>query len=236
MYPLKDLSRSFTTPHVNRLLLIVNIVVFAFLWLSDLSILPSNASVSIMLKDFVMIPDEIIAGQRLFTIFTSMFMHAGWIHLLGNMLYLYIFGGKIEETFGHVGYLAVYLSSGIVAALTHVISVFMFSPSELGTLVVGASGAISGVLGAYLVLYPKSKIITLAFFGFPLILPIPAVILLGFWFVMQWFYAIFNIFSISNIPTNIAYWSHIGGFIAGVIFALTIGLKRKKAREARSRF
>ncbi len=185
---------------------------------------------------FVMVPDEIIHGQRLFTLFTSMFMHAGWLHLLGNMLFLYVFGDNIEDAFGHAGYVVFYIISGLVASFAHIVSIF-FAPSignligismssDLTVGVVGASGAISGVLGAYIVLYPRAKIVALVFY---FILPVPAIIFLGFWFIMQWFYGFFD------ISGGVAYWAHIGGFIAGMILASTIGLKRKKARETRLR-
>lgn len=243
MFPLRDLTRSLRTPHVNRILLTVNIIVFAVFWLANFNIILGDKFATDMDKNFTMIPYEIVNGQRLYTIFTSMFMHdpssleAGLIHLLGNMLYLYIFGDNIEDTFGHVGYLAFYLVSGVAAALSHIMSIILaptlssiigipFS-SDLMTGVVGASGAISGVLGAYLVLYPKSRILTLVFFGWPIIIPIPAVIFLGFWFLLQWLYGFFD------ISGGVAYWAHIGGFITGMILALIFGRRLKKAREAK---
>ncbi|MEM3641283.1 MAG: rhomboid family intramembrane serine protease [Candidatus Bathyarchaeia archaeon] len=180
-----------------------------------------------MEQEFVMFPNEIIHGQRLYTLFTSMFMHAGWLHLLGNMLFLYVFGDNVEDVFGHVGYIGFYLLSGVAAAFTHILSILFFH--EMGSLaegVVGASGAISGVLGAYFVLYPNAKILTLVFYA---ILPLPAFIFLGVWFLLQWFYGIFD------IAGGVAYWAHIGGFLAGMFLALVFGLKRKKAREARFR-
>ena len=190
-------------------------------------------------QNFTMIPNEIINGQRLYTLFTSMFMHdpssldGGIIHLLGNMLFLYIFGDNVEDAFGHAGYTVFYIISGLTAALAHIVSLF-FAPFignligipqtlDLTAGVVGASGAISGVLGAYIVLYPKAKIVALVFY---FILPVPAIIFLGFWFIMQWFYGFFD------IAGGVAYWAHIGGFIAGMILALAFGLKRKKARES----
>jgi len=176
---------------------------------------------------FVMVPEEIIHGQQLYTLFTSMFMHAGWLHLLGNMLFLYVFGDNIEDAFGHVGYLVFYIISGLVAALAYIVSIFLVPAiGDLAAGLVGASGAISGVLGAYIVLYPKAKIVALVFY---FILPVPAIIFLGFWFIMQWFYGFFD------ISGGVAYWAHIGGFIVGMILALAFGLKRKKAREARLR-
>jgi len=183
-----------------------------------------------------MVPDEIIHGQQLYTLLTSMFMHAGWLHLLGNMLYLFIFGDNIEDVFGHPGYLAFYLVSGLAAATTQILTM-LFAPtissltgiqmsSDLTIGVLGASGAISGVLGAYLVLYPKAQILTIVLY---VILPIPAILFLGFWFVMQWLYVAFG------LSEGVAYFAHIGGFITGMILALAFGLKRKKALKARFR-
>jgi len=176
---------------------------------------------------FVMVPDEIIHGQRLFTLFTSMFMHANWLHLFGNMLFLYVFGDNIEDAFGHVGYLVFYIISGLAAALAYIVSILLVPAiGDLAAGLVGASGAISGVLGAYIVLYPKTRIISLVFY---VILPVPAIIFLGVWFILQWFYGFFD------MSGGVAYWAHIGGFIAGMILASTFGLKRKKARESRLR-
>jgi membrane associated rhomboid family serine protease len=240
--PLKDINKSLTTPHINRLILIANIIIFTVFWLSSQNILLDQKLAKNMWNpddntgEFLMKPVEIIHGQRLFTLFTSMFMHANWLHLFGNMLFLYVFGDNIEDAFGHAGYLVFYIISGLVASLAHIVSIFV-APiignligismnSDLTTGVVGASGAISGVLGAYIVLYPKTKIISLVFY---FILPVPAIIFLGVWFILQWFYGFFD------VSGGVAYWAHIGGFIAGMILALAFGLKRKKVREARLR-
>jgi membrane associated rhomboid family serine protease len=240
--PLRDLNRSLTTPHVNRLILIANIIIFTLFWLSSQNILLNQRLAENMWGTdntpgmFVMVPDEIIHGQHLFTLFTSMFMHANWLHLFGNMLFLYVFGDNIEDAFGHAGYLIFYIISGVVAAFVDIMSLF-FAPFignligvpstlDLTAGVVGASGAISGVLGAYIVLYPKARIIALVFY---VILPVPAIVFLGFWFIMQWFYGFFD------MSGGVAYWAHIGGFIAGMVLALVFGLKMKKAREARLR-
>jgi membrane associated rhomboid family serine protease len=154
-----------------------------------------------------------------------MFMHAGWFHLLGNMLFLYIFGDNVEDTFGHGGYLIFYIVSGMTAALAQILATVLFQ-GDLTVGIIGASGAISGVLGAYLVLYPKARIVALV--GY-LILPLPAIIFLGFWFVMQWAYGLFDPLG------GVAYFAHIGGFITGMFLGLTVGRKRKKARDARLR-
>ena len=233
MLPLKDINKSLTTPHVNRLILVANIIIFTLFWLSSQNILLDQKFAENMWGTnnspgvFVMVPDEIIHGQRLFTLFTSMFMHANWLHLFGNMLFLYVFGDNIEDAFGHVGYLVFYIISGLAAALAYIVSILLVPAiGDLAAGLVGASGAISGVLGAYIVLYPKTRIISLVFY---VILPVPAIIFLGVWFILQWFYGFFD------ISGGVAYWAHIGGFIAGMILASTFGLKRKKARESRLR-
>ncbi|MEM4712954.1 MAG: rhomboid family intramembrane serine protease [Candidatus Bathyarchaeia archaeon] len=226
MLPLKDLNRPFSTPHVNRMLLIVNIVIFAVYWLSDIGIYFPPVVAEKIESDFIMYPSEVVHGQRLYTLVTSMFMHADWLHLLGNMLFLYIFGDNVEDIFGHIGYLAFYIFCGLAAAFTHTLSLYLGLTNgtiDLSTGVVGASGAISGVLGAYLILFPKARILTWVVY---FILPIPAVIFLGVWFLMQWLYGLFE------NGSKIAYWAHIGGFIAGMILALAVGLKRKKERMA----
>ncbi|NWG11177.1 rhomboid family intramembrane serine protease [Candidatus Bathyarchaeota archaeon] len=183
-----------------------------------------------------MVPGEILSGRQLYTLFTSMFMHADPLHLLGNMLFLYVFGDNVEDVFGHVGYILFYFVSGLAASFAHILSV-LYAPvlssligvpmsADLMIGVVGASGAISGVLGAYLVLFPNAKVIALVFY---LILPIPAVIFLGAWFVLQWLLVVLD------MSGGVAYFAHIGGFIVGMVLALVIGLRLKKAREARLR-
>jgi len=218
------------------LLLIANILIFTVYWLSSQNIFFGDQFVSYFDENFVMIPEEIIHGQRLYTLFTSMFMHATWLHLLGNMLFLFVFGDNIEDVFGHAGYLIFYVISGLAAAYAHILIMVLAPtisnligitiPSDLAGGVVGASGAISGVLGAYLVLYPKAQILTIVLY---VIIPIPAILFLGFWFAMQWLYGVFD------ASGGVAYFAHIGGFITGMILALAIGLRRKKALKARFR-
>ena len=236
MLPIKDLNRTLTTPHVNRLLLITNILIFAIYTLSSLGIVFGTGLAHFIDAHFVMVPAEILNGQKLYTLVTSMFMHASIYHLFGNMIYLYVFGDNIEDVFGHVGYLAFYLVSGLAAASAHVATMLyapMISnilgvtiPSDLTIGVLGASGAISGVLGAYIVLFPKAYVLTLIVYA---ILPIPAFLFLGFWFVLQWLMGFFD------VAGGVAYFAHIGGFIIGMMLALTIGLKRKKDLKAKMR-
>jgi len=236
LLPLKDLNKTFSTPHINRLLLITNIVIFTVYFLSTENMIFGIKFTGFFDTNFVMTPAEMLNGQKLFTLVTSMFMHATWVHLLGNMLYLFVFGDNVEDVFGHTGYLAFYLVCGLAATFTHILSI-LYAPtiyswtglslsSNLTEGLVGASGAISGVLGAYLVLYPKAYILTIVLV---VVLPIPAILFLGFWFVLQWLYIFLN------MASGVAYFAHIGGFITGTALALAVGLKRKKAMRERRR-
>jgi len=236
LFPLRDSNRALTTPHVNRMLILVNVAVSVVILLSNFGFIDNSFAWDIE-RRFAMTPYYIIRGEELYTLFTSMFLHAGLLHLFGNMLYLYVFGDNIEDAFGHVSYLVFYTFSGLAASFAHIGFAHTMSTANLELLttpVVGASGAIAGVLGAYIVLYPKARILTLVFYGLPIIVPIPAILFLGFWFLMQWFLGTYDILALGN-TSGVAYWAHIGGFIAGLILALIFGLKRKKAREARFR-
>ena len=188
----------------------INVVVFFFFWISGYNAL--NEAI----WKYGMIPASILGGEGLYTLFTSMFMHGGIIHLFGNMLYLHIFGDNIEDTFGHLWYVGFYVISGIAASFIHILSVSnslgLYEPA------VGASGAISGVLGAYLVLFPKARILTLVFYYYITIAAIPAIFLLGFWFLFQLLEGALTLGY--GVPSGVAYWAHIGGFLTGVITAL----------------
>jgi membrane associated rhomboid family serine protease len=143
---------------------------------------------------------------------TSMFLHGGWLHFLGNMLYLWVFGDNIEDRIGHFGFLGFYLTCGLAAAFLHI---FTNTASIVPT--VGASGAIAGVLGAYLVLFPGARVLTLVpiFFFFQLI-ELPALVFLGFWFVMQFFSGAMSLAAGEQQMGGTAWWAHIGGFVTGI--------------------
>jgi membrane associated rhomboid family serine protease len=207
------------------MLIIVNVTVFVLMFLSDIGII-QNRFIAGMGENYAIYPYYVVGGEQLYTLFTSMFIHADWFHLIGNVLFLYVFGDNIEDVFGHVKYFFFYLVSGLAASITYLLTLPGVSPLEA---VVGASGAISGVLGAYLVLFPKARILTLVFYGWVILVSIPAVIFLGIWFGLQWFSAFFE------IGSNIAFWAHIGGFVAGMMIALAFGLGLKKKREKRYR-
>lgn len=149
---------------------------------------------------------------------TSMFMHGGLLHLGGNMLYLWIFGNNIEDRLGHFGFVLFYLAGGIAAAFTHI----LMQPQSVIPMV-GASGAISAVLGAYMIIYPRARVVLLIwFFIFIRFVRVPAFLVLGVWFVMQ-------ISGVLSIPEEgIAWYAHIGGFVAGVVMIIASGKSRKK--------
>jgi len=205
------------------MLIIINVTIFLVIFLSGYGLIESKFMAGLG-ESLAIYPYYILRGGKLHTLLTSMFVHADWFHLFGNMLFLYVFGDNVEDIFGHVKYLIFYMICGLAASFVYIMSLQSFSHVES---VVGASGAISGVLGAYLVLFPRAKILTIVFYGWVILVPLPAVIFLGFWFLMQWLYVFFA------LESNVAWWAHIGGFVVGMVLALVFGLKRKKAREAR---
>lgn len=209
MIPIRDEIPTRRVPVVNYILIALNILVFVFQ-----SMLGSQEAA--LVYEFALIPVQLTNGVSLgdvTDIFTSMFMHAGLAHIGGNMLYLWIFGDNIEDRMGRGRYILFYLVGGLVASLTHIIT----NPySQIPT--VGASGAIAAVLGAYLVLYPQSRVLTLVPLGFFIRMTmLPAVVVLGLWFVLQFFSGVMSI----GGPDvgGVAFWAHIGGFVSGVVLA-----------------
>ena len=163
-------------------------------------------------------------GADFITVFTSMFMHGGWLHLGGNMLYLWIFGDNIEDRLGHLKYVLFYLASGVIATLAHAV----FNPgSRIPS--VGASGAIAGVLGAYILLFPRARVTTLIpIFMFITVREIPAVFLLGVWFVLQLFTGAATMGGDVADTGGVAYFAHIGGFVAGMALVSLMGGRRPR--------
>ena len=212
MFPIKDTIRSRDVPVVNWLIIIINVVVFLF----EASLGPRQLDAFIRLGGAVPRNFFVNPGlERVASLFTSMFLHGGWAHLISNMWALYIFGDNIEDRMGHLRYLVFYLLTGVIAELTHI----FLNPTSTVPMI-GASGAISGVLGAYLVLFPTSRVITLVplFFG-PWFVEIPALFYLGFWFVSQLFNSLFSLGLAGPVGTygGVAWWAHVGGFAAGLL-------------------
>lgn len=212
MIPLRDTIQTRTTPWINWLLIGLN--TWGFLY--ELTLPPRFLEEFIFVYGFV--PVRLWTGQyplgaSFFTIFAAMFLHAGWLHFLGNMLFLYIFGDNIEDRLGHFRYLLFYLLCGVAASLTHA----FFNPSSrLPSL--GASGAISGVLAAYLFLYPRARVLTLVPFFLFFTVEIPAFVFIVVWFGMQYFSGIASLQTSSATTGGTAYFAHIGGFAAGLLF------------------
>jgi membrane associated rhomboid family serine protease len=191
----------------------VNMVVFALY----IPILNDSVALSGFFAKWAMVPLEISQGMEYHTVITSMFLHGGYMHLAGNMLFLWIFGDNVEDTLGHGWFLLFYLLSGIGADVFHILS---NSVSSIPT--VGASGAISGVMGAYLLLFPKAKVDFLLFIVVIIkLITLPAFVVLLGWMAMQLFSGI----SASAAGTGVAYWAHVGGFIVGIMLVVPIWLK-----------
>lgn len=189
-------------PYVSYALIVMNVAVFLF----QVS-LPSDQVVGFMMQ-YGAIPEVILSGENWSSLFTSMFLHGGWMHLIGNMLFLWVFADNIEAVVGSRDFFVFYILGGLAASLAHIFF-NMTSPVPA----VGASGAISAVLGAYLVVFPHSRIKTLVFYFF---VSIPALVFLGLWIVQQVISGIGSI-GVSANSGGVAWWAHIGGFVFGVV-------------------
>ena len=224
MIPLKDNIPSSRTPVITIGLIVINVLVY----LNQLT-LPPRAAVRFVYL-YGLIPLEISSGDLMVphpvplygTIFTSMFVHGGLFHLAGNMLYLWIFGDNVEDRLGRVRYLLFYLLSGVGAAAAQILS----DPHSKIPMV-GASGAISGVLGAYLLLYPHARVVTLVFFGWLIrLIEIRALFVLGFWIVVQ---LASGLLTWGAQVGGVAWFAHVGGFVAGLV--MVIPLRRREAQS-----
>jgi len=213
MIPIRDTQASNCFPVVTYILIGINLLVFilqiqiglnneAFFY--SYGLVPAKYSVHEMSRHFSV-------GNQLFSFFSYMFLHGGFLHFIGNMWFLYIFGDNVEEHFGALRFLGFYLICGIISGFFH----FLLNPVSMVP-TIGASGAIAGVMGAYFRLYPKSRILTLIpIIIIPWFVEIPAFIFLGFWFLIQFFNA-----AGSGAGSGIAWWAHIGGFIAGIALVM----------------
>ncbi len=218
MIPLYDDLPRLRFPIMNVLLIAANVIVF----IHELSLGPRHQVAFMMM--YGMVPSHVGAalqtghglGLALQPLFTSMFIHSGWLHIIGNMWFLWVFGDNTEDAFGHFGYLIFYLACGLAGGVTHVIANW---GSNLPA--VGASGAIAGVMGAYLVLYPRARILTLVILVvFFFTVRLPAVVVIGIWFLIQFFSGIGSLGTAQ--AGGVAFWAHIGGFALGVIAGLAV--------------
>lgn len=226
MLPLSDHNPRRTFPFVTLLIIAINVLLF--FW--ELSLGPALDRAMVYVG---FVPARLWAGQAIVTeikrMFVSMFLHGGFLHIISNMLYLWIFGDNIEDRLGHVRYTIFYFACGVAAALTHA---FMNPSSTVPA--IGASGAIAGVLGAYIVLFPRASVTTvIPIFFFITVREIPAVVLLGLWIVLQLFVGIGSLGAVgAQNAGGVAYFAHIGGFAAGIILILLMGGRRPPRRAA----
>ncbi len=231
MFPLKDTIPSREFPIVTWLLIVVNSVIF----LVEIS-LPTDVLTSIFYQ-FGVVPARyshpewaVVLGLPIddyLPFLTNMFLHGGWMHIISNMWTLYLFGDNVEDSLGHTRFLVFYLLSGIAASVTH----YIFN-ADSTVPAIGASGAIAGVMGAYFIMFPHSRIITfIPLFFIPYFIEIPAFVYLWVWFVSQFFSGTFSMLSPES-GGGIAWWAHIGGFLAGIILLPLF----KKRRDAYRRY
>ncbi len=209
MIPLRDSQPSYSTPYVTIGLIAENVLVFLYTVALD----PFSRNHFIM--EYGMIP----ARLQWIDVLTSIFLHGGWLHLIGNMWFLWVFGDNVEDALGHGKYLLFYLLCGVAASIAHFA---LNMESRVPT--VGASGAIAGVMGAYLVKFPHSRIVTLVFlFVFMTTIEIPAVLILVYWFVIQFFSGVGSIGHSQLSQGGVAWFAHVGGFLAGMALMLLMG-------------
>jgi membrane associated rhomboid family serine protease len=202
--PLRDVIPSRTTPYVTIGLIVVNVLVFVY------ELMLSEGELDAFMTSVGLVP----AAFSWVAVLTSMFVHGGLLHAAGNMLFLWIFGDNVEDRMGHGRFLVFYLLCGIAAALAQT-----WTAPDSVIAMVGASGAIAGIMGAYIVLYPRSRIVTLVpIFFFIQIIEVPAVVFLGIWFVLQLISGVGSIAAATGGEPagGIAFWAHVAGFVAGV--------------------
>jgi len=217
MIPLRDVIPSRTTPFVTVCLIVVNSIVYLYefsLWLLD------DRLFDMFVRHYGLVPVRF----TLTAAFTSMFVHANVLHVVGNMWFLWIFGDNVEDRLGHVRFLAFYLLCGFIAVIAQAVS----SPYSLLP-TVGASGAIAGVMGAYVVLYPRSRVLTMIFPFIFWIIEVPAVFFLGYWFVLQVLSA--GVMADTASTGGPAFWAHIAGFLTGVLMVFVFRRRERQRVE-----
>jgi membrane associated rhomboid family serine protease len=229
MLPIRDDQPRFATPYVTYFLIVLNLLIFFLEWSLEVS---NPDGLKALVFQFGVVPSHLtsfFSGSPRYPLpvvaipfLTSMFLHGSWMHVIGNMWFLHIFGDNVEDYLGHFKYLAFYLLAGILAMLTQ----FMVNPNS-GAPTLGASGAIAGVLGAYFILYPRARVLT---WFFVFVLWIPAWIILGYWFVLQFLSGTATALTYDGHNMGgVAFWAHVGGFISGVML-----IKLFPARSRRS--
>ena len=211
MFPIRDHNPSERTPYVTIGLIFVNIMMF-------LLTMPWGGAMVEMWERLALYPVAVMNGSHVWGLFTHMFLHAGVMHIIGNMLFLWIFGDNLEDQMGHLGFLVFYLACGLAAAGAQILA----NPLE-GIPMVGASGAIAGVMGGYLLMFPRAKVDVVAIIIILIkVFTIPAGVMLAVWFGLQ----VFSGYAMHGGDAGVAYWAHAGGFVAGLVLALPLFLRR----------
>jgi membrane associated rhomboid family serine protease len=229
MLPIKDDQPSYSTPWVTRFLIGLNLLIFFFEAMLD------PRSLNILIRQFGVVPSHLAAflqGSPTYPLpavvlpfFTSMFLHGSWMHVIGNMWFLYIFGDNVEDYLGHFKYLVFYIFTGLVAMTTQVV---ISLHSTVPTL--GASGAIAGVLGAYFILYPRARVLT---WFFVFVIWVPAWIILGYWFALQFLSGTATSLAVQRQSAGgVAFWAHVGGFVSGALLVKIFGERRLRSPYA----
>lgn len=215
MIPISDINPRRKFPLITVILIVVNTIIFIYQ--------SSIRNPNIFIYKYALIPANLfrVGGYEYLKLITSMFLHGNLLHLIGNMLYLWVFGDNIENNLGSFLFVIFYLLAGIIAGLTHAL---IYASSNIPT--IGASGAIAGVLGAYFYLYPNAKVLAFVpIFYFFTIVPVPAYIFLGLWFILQ---LIPGFVYFGKMGSGVAFWAHIGGFIGGIILIILFGKKQRQ--------
>jgi membrane associated rhomboid family serine protease len=214
MIPLRSSEPHYTRPTVNLVLIAINAVVFLY----ELT-LGNGYRLNHFIDHYGIVPDHL----NIASIFTSMFIHGGWLHILGNMWFLWVFGRGVEDILGHAKYLLFYLVCGVAAAIAHVL---INAGSTVPT--IGASGAIAGVMGAYLVTFPRARVVTLVFILiFITTVDIPAAFLLLYWFAIQFFNGVGSVGYSQASQGDVAWFAHVGGFITGILLIKLISPRKR---------
>jgi len=219
MIPIRDTQRSRIRPLVNWLLILANIAVFAYeLTLSDQALqaftIKYGVIPAVITNPGAFQPRVLAQTSGAFGLLTSLFIHVGWIHIAGNMLYLFIFGDNVEDIMGHGRYLVFYVAGGMIASIAHILS----SPTSLVP-TVGASGAIAGVLGGYFVNFPRSRVLALIPIGFFLpMVEVPSIVFLFLWFITNLFSGVASLGI--QAQGGVAWWAHVGGFVSGMLLSV----------------
>ena len=220
MLPIRDDQPRNSTPWITRFLIVLNLLIFFFEAMLD------PRSLNILIRQFGVVPSHLaalLAGSPRYPVaavvipfITSLFLHGSWMHVIGNMWFLYIFGDNVEDYLGHFKYLVFYLLAGVLAMSTHVVVNLHSTAPALG-----ASGAIAGVLGAYFVLYPRARVLT---WFFVFVLWVPAWIILGYWFVLNFLSGTATALAVQHQNMGgVAFWAHVGGFVSGALLVKVFG-------------